>query len=212
MMNLPLAVLSEQDLKYFGLLLFLVFLGLLASFLYTLWLDRNPSCPCPYTGHPLRKGTDIHWLTVEKVLRYLFDMHDYYNRLFDLSRAAYSRTTGRIFPDSVTWYGNIKVDWGFLQKRFPGKFVSWGSLTDEQKIAIMDRHKSLEGFQTKLSSPKPSPRDIEPIYAQAKPGPLYVDVETGVLVGWKCVPDTELEVLIVQKPEEKYLPGIHKKY
>jgi hypothetical protein len=38
---------------------------------------------------------------------------------------------------------------------------------------------------------------------------LYVDVETQILIGWKEVPGTEVEVLIVQKPKElkiKILP------
>lgn len=137
-------------------------------------------------------------------------MHEYDNGLFDLSRAAICRTTGRIFPDSVTWHGSIRVDWNFLQKRYPGEYVSWGSLTQEQKTIIKEKHLSLEGFQTEFSSPKSSPRLIEPQYAYASPGPLYVDIRTGILLGWKCVPDTELEVLIVQKPFEKYLPGITK--
>ena len=34
-----------------------------------------------------------------------------------------------------------------------------------------------------------------------RPGPLYVDIETKVLLGWKVVPGTDLEVLIVQKPK-----------
>lgn len=207
-----LAVLSEQDLVNFGLLLFLVLLGLLTSFIYGTWINRGTSSPSPYTGRALRKGSDIHWLTIEKVLRFLYDMHDYNNRLFDFNRAAFCRDTGRIFPDSITWHGSIKVSWRFLQKRFPGNFVSWGSLTEEQKISIIDRHKSLEGFQTEFSSHTPSPRKVEKEYAYLKPGPLYVDVDSGVLLGWKWVPDTDLEVLVLQKPEEIYLPGIHKKY
>jgi len=207
-----LAVLSEKDLVNFGLLLFLVLLGLLASFVYEIWMNRSTTCPCPYTGRALRKGSDIHWMTIEKVLRYLYNMHDYHNRMFDVTRAAHCRDTGRLFPDALTWHGSMKVDWGFLQKRYPGNFVSWGSLTEEQQIAIIDRHKSLEGFQTEISSRNPSPRKIEKEYVYTKPGPLYVDIDTGILLGWKCVPDTELEVLILQKPEEKYLPGIHKKY
>jgi hypothetical protein len=46
----------------------------------------------------------------------------------------------------------------------------------------------------------PQPTLIEAKYAFTKPGPLYVDISTNVLVGWQIVPDTELEVLVVQKP------------
>jgi len=94
----------------------------------------------------------------------------------------------------------VKVDWTFLQKRYPGIWVSWGSLNSDQQRAISDAHESLEGFQTEVSSPSPAPRAIEPEYAYTKPGPLYVDIQTKVLLGWKVVPGTELEVLIVQKP------------
>jgi hypothetical protein len=65
---------------------------------------------------------------------------------------------------------------------------------------VRNVHESLEGFQTEFSSSQPKPQNVEAKYAFAKPGPLYVDVETKVLLGWKCVPDTDFEVMIVQKP------------
>lgn len=206
------AVITYQDIVYFGASLLIVLLALLASFVFGWWVRRVRTSPSPYTGLPLRSGSDFHYTTIEKVLRFLYDMQEYENRMFDLNKAAVCRETGRIFPDALTWFGTIKVNWGFLQKRYPGNYVSWGSLTEEQKITIIDRHKSLKGFQTEYSSPTTSPRNIEQEYTRTKPGPLYVNVDTGILLGWKSVPDTELEVLIVQKPYEEYLPGIGKKY
>ncbi len=206
-----LAVITSQDIVYFGSLVFLVFMGLAASTFFAWWMGRESSSPSPYSGHRLRRGSELHWLAVEKVLRYLFEMHDYNNRMFDLQKSAVCRETGRIFPEALTWYGALRVDWSFIQNRYPGRFVSWGSLTEDQKLVIIDKHESLEGFQIEFSSPIPSPRKIDPIYANAKPGPLYVDVETGFLLGWKCVPETEFEVLIVQKPKEIYMPGLTKK-
>lgn len=203
---------TNQDIVYFGALLVLVLLGLVAVSIFNWWVSRNPTCPSPYTGRPLRSGTDLHWMTTEKVLRYLYDMHEFHNRMFDLRKAAICRETGRIFPDAVNWYGSMRVDWSFISKRYPGNFVSWGSLTEVQKLHIIDMHESLEGFQVDASSPQPSPRDLEKDYAYTTPGPLYVDVSTGILMGWKSVPETELEVLIVQKPIERYLPGIDSKY
>ena len=132
--------------------------------------------------------------------------------MFDVTQAALCRDTGRLFPNALTWYGTLKVDWKFLRKRYPGNFVSWGSLSEFQQLKIRDKHGSLEGFQTEFSSPTPSPRAIEPEYAYKKPGPLYVDIDTSVLLGWKEVPETDLEVLIVQRPREIYIPGLHKKY
>ncbi|QLH35517.1 MAG: hypothetical protein HWD61_04665 [Parachlamydiaceae bacterium] len=89
-----------------------------------------------------------------------------------------------------------------MQKRYPGKYVSWGSLSDEQKEIIRLSHHSLEGFQTEYSSSIPAPSQIEPMYANAVPGPLYVDLDTQILLGWKQVPLTDLEVLVVQNPKE----------
>lgn len=128
-------------------------------------------------------------------------MHQYDNPMFDFDKAALCRETGRIFPNSVTWYGTIKVDWTFLQKRYPGNYVSWGSLSDYQKEIVRSSHHTLEGFQTEYSSPQPAPSKIESFYAMTIPGPLYVDLDTNVLLGWKSVPLTDLEVLVVQKPK-----------
>lgn len=154
----------------------------------------------PYTGLPLRYGRDIGFYPAEKIYRFLFDLKQYDNQMFDLKKASFCRETGRIFPYSVTWLDAIRVNWNFLQKRQKGHYVSWGSLTRDQQLEIQRLHGSLAGFQTHHSSPTPIPRMVEPEYAYAKPGPLYVDVASSTLLGWKEVPDTEFEVLIVQKP------------
>lgn len=206
------AAITSQEIYYFGVFLCSIILALFTSMVMNWWFTANSVSNSPYTGRPMRRGSDLHYMTVEKMLRYLFDRHDYYNRMFDWRHAAFCRDTGRIFPDCKRWYGAYKVDWSFLQKRHPGQYVSWGSLTEEQRLIIRDRHDTLEGFQTEFSSSIAKPEKVEKEYAFMKPGPLYVDLETGILLGWKCVPDTELELLIVQKPVEKYLPGIHKKY
>lgn len=154
----------------------------------------------PYSGLPLRYGRDIGYYKSEQVYKYLFNMKQYDNRMFDLRYASFCRETGRIFPDSVNWLDSIRVDWSFLQKRLTGNYVSWGSLTEDQKKEVRKRHDSLKEFQTEISSPSPNPRMGEPEFFFTKPGPLYVDISTGTLVGWQEVPGTEFEVLIVQKP------------
>src|SRR5690606_38458979 len=108
---------------------------------------------------------------------------------------------GRVFPDSISFLGKGQVGWDFLRKRHQGNWVSWGSLSKDHQREIEEAHSSLEGFQTDISSPHARPRDIGPDYVFAKPGPLYVDIETKELLGWKEVPNTRLEVLIVQKPK-----------
>jgi hypothetical protein len=207
-----MSALTEEDILFLGVAAFVVFLFLLYWFIVAIMHGATEVCPSPYTGHPLRKAVDIPWMTKEKVLRYLYERVDYANRMIDFDRAAFCRETGRIFTNCVDWRGKIKVDWTFLKKHFPGNYVSWGSLNRDQQEYIRDKHRSLEGYQIHYSSQNSSPKRVEEEYALMKPGPLYVDLETGILIGWKCVPDTELEILIVQRPVEQYLPGIHKKY
>ncbi|CUI17000.1 conserved putative membrane protein [Candidatus Protochlamydia naegleriophila] len=173
---------------------------LIFAFWFGWWMSGRAMGVSPYTGVPLRRATDLSYYAAEQALLFLYNFQQYDNRIFKLSRAAYCRETGRIFTECVTWMDTVKVDWTFLQKRYPGIWVSWGSLNSDQQRAISDAHESLEGFQTEVSSPSPAPRAIEPEYAYTKPGPLYVDIQTKVLLGWKVVPGTELEVLIVQKP------------
>lgn len=199
-------VVSYSDVLFFAFFILAVFLLLILSCIIGYWIFKQKDSPSPYTGTPLRRGSDIPYFGAECVLRFLYDLHQYDNRMFDLEKAAVCRDTGRVFPDALTWYDRIKVNWGFLQKRYPGNYISWGSLNDMQKEAISSMHHSMEGFQTEFSSPTPSPRLIEREYAITKPGPLYVDLDTKVLLGWKCVPNTDYEVLIVQKPKGIFEP------
>ncbi|PJD98130.1 MAG: hypothetical protein CK425_00105 [Parachlamydia sp.] len=198
------AVISYHDALFFILAILGVFLLLLIAFGFGVWLSKQKDSVSPYTGLPLRFARDLHFETKEKIVRYLYHLHQYDNRIFEFSQASFCRETGRIFPYSVTWFGTIDLDWTFLKKRYPGSYVSWGSLSPIQQQAISDKHTSLEGFQTEISSPNPSPRAVAKEYAFCKPGPLCVDLETYVLLGWKEVPGTDMEVLIVQKPIVPY--------
>ena len=176
------------------------FFLLIAVFWFSWWFTQNSQGISPYTGVPLRKTSELSYYNAEKVTRFMLNFHQYDNRPFNLRRSAFCRGTGRIFPKCVTIFETVKVNWNFLQQRFPGSYLSWGSLNEAQQDAIRELHGSLDGFQTEHSCPEPSPRLIDPAYVMFKPGPLYVDLNTKTLVGWKEVPDTELEVLIVQKP------------
>lgn len=188
------------DVVVYSVAILLIFLVFLAFFLVALWFSRRKPGISPYSGLPLKKGADLSYSAKEKVYRMLYDMHEYDNRLFDLSKSSLCRETGRIFFDSLDWFGNPNVDWTFLRKRYPGNYVSWGSLSEQQKTLVKTAHYSLSGFQSEKSSPLAAPRMIEQEYAFETPGPLYVDFETKVLLGWKEVPGTNLEILIVQKP------------
>jgi hypothetical protein len=195
-----LAELTSADVFIFTLI-FLIVLAALAFFSWFSWrLSQRTVDPCPYTGLPLRRGSDIGFYHSEKIYKFLNDHRSFDNPLYDLNKASFCRDTGRIFPDSINWLDCVRVDWSFIQKRHRGNYVSWGSLTQMQQDEIRRLHGSLNGFQTDYSSPEPNPRLIEPDYAFAHPGPLYVEISTNTLLGWKNVPDTDFEVLIVQKP------------
>lgn len=178
----------------------LALIATLISCILSYRLMNQPPSPSPYTKLPLRNASDLSFDSKERVLRFLFEMHQYDNPLFDFEKAALCRETGRVFPNVVTWYGTIKMDWTFLKTRYPGNYVSWGSLSEYQQEMIRSAHHSLEDFQTEYSSREPAPSKIEPFYAMSSPGPLYVDLDSKILLGWKIVPLTDLEVLIVQKP------------
>ena len=164
------------------------------------WWSERRIATSPYTGLPLRKANDLPYSSRVKILRYMETYKEYDNRAFNLGRAAFCRDTGRVFPNCINWLGEMKVDWHFLYKRYPGKWVSWGSLTAEQKQDVIDAHEGIKGFQMEESCSNADPEDIELNFIQTKPGSLYVDIETKVLLGWKCVFETEFEILIVQIP------------
>lgn len=204
-----LGVISQGEIFLYSGIILIAFIGLFAFAIISYKIQRKPVLS-PYTHNPLRRGEDIPLSTVEKVMRFLYyDVHNYDNRIFRMRRSMICRQTGRVFQECVNSFGIAKVDWSFINKRYPGEYVSWGSLTQMQKDAIIECHESLEGFQTEQSSLLMDPQSVEPKYAFIKPGPLYVDIKKKVLVGWKIVPDTELEVLIVQKPKVRYLEYYH---
>lgn len=191
---------GEISVFLLAALILTLFILLIIGFWIGWRLSQRSHSVSPYTGVPLRRAIEIPYSSAEKILGFLYDHQQYDNRIFKLRRAAFCRETGRIFQNCVSWFDTINVDWTFLQKRYPGHYVSWGSLSKEQQEEIRKEHSTLEGFQTEQSSPLPAPRAIQSEFAYTKPGPLYVDLDSKILLGWKEVPGTEFEVLIIQKP------------
>lgn len=183
-------------------LVFLLCLGVLASLVWMgWWWTHRRGCVSPYSGKTLRRGQDLAFSATTKVMAYLNTFEDVENPTFDVRFAAVCPATGRIFPDCVNIFGGIRVDWGFIKRRAPGDWVSWGSLSKTQQDYILYRHEGgLHHFQTGDSCLNARPRDVDEYHALLKPGPLYVDVAAGLVMGWKLVPGTDLEVLVVQKP------------
>lgn len=205
-----LAEISGIYVALYAVAVLLGFLTLIGISIFFLWLQRRRErgALSPYTGTPLRRASEISYWTAIKVLKFLYYMHQYDNRIFDLNKAAVCRETGRIFPNCINRLDIMHVDWNFLSKRHPGNYVSWGSLTLAQQEMILKLHGNLKGFQTEESSPTPSPRRIERPYVYTIPGPLYVDIEKKTVLGWVCVPETDLEVLVVQKPLQYHMPNV----
>lgn len=208
---MPLLALTDWEIVQFGIVLFLVLAALVVYFFYSFISYSRRGDVSPYSGVPLRPGREMTFATQDRVNRYLSELHDFDNRPIDFTKSSFCRETGRIFPNSIMWHGAIKLDWSFIRKRYPGNFVSWGSLGIEKRKEIEAVHNDLSEYQREVSSRNPSPRLVEESIALTKPGPLYVDPDTKVLMGWKQVPETDLEVLIVQKPISIKLLNIHQK-
>lgn len=199
---------DEVSIVVFGFFL-LTFCLLLAVYaLYSFWIFPSRVARSPYTKKPLRYGEDVSMNSAEKIMRFLhYDVGGFDNRVFLMKKAMVCRETGRIFQDCMSIFGVPHVDWRFLEKRLPGTWISWGCLSDDQKNEFFAiHHQAIEGFQIEKSCPYPAPSRITDDYIYIKPGPLYVDLKTKNLLGWKEVPGTFFEVLVVQKPGSKKKP------
>jgi len=186
-------------LFFFGLFLIVVLMAFLLWVGW--WVTRQRGSLSPYSRQPMMYGVDLSQSIAAHIEEYMKSLCQRDNPPFDMSRAAICRETGRIFTDCVGKSGIIRLRWDFLEKRYPGRWVSWGAIPEVQRATIKLCHRSVEGFQTECSSPKPKPNEAGDYYALAKPGPLYADMSTRILLGWKHVPGTTFEVLIVQKPD-----------
>jgi hypothetical protein len=183
------------------LISFFLVLAILGALLWYGWyISKTRGAVCPYTKGPLVLGTDVAPSIIAFVDGFLLGQPQPENEPFDFARAAVCEKTGRIFPNCVMRGERIRLDWSFLQKRYPGNYVSWGSLSQIEQWQVRRCHESMAGFQLEGGSTMPLAKDIDLYHARKKPGPLYVDKTTKVLLGWKEVPGTRFEVLVVQKP------------
>lgn len=186
------------------LVVFASLVAVLVILFFLLWVGwkkegiRGNSCP--YCGRPMRLGIDVASSLSAMVQAYLEEQPQPENPKIDFVRAAYCPVTGRIFPECVTSTEQVTVSWNFIKKRCEGTFVSWGALSEEEKGILKILHGSLEGFQTEQSSSHVRPEDVEEEYSALSPGPLYIDRKSKTVMGWKKVPGTYFEVLVVQQP------------
>jgi hypothetical protein len=200
-MNYTIETLGNQAIWMLFLSVFLFVLILCFLLWFGRWVSKNRGSVCPYTKKPMMLGVDLPVSFARQVEEFMKSQPQPENEPFDCCKSAICRETGRIFPNAIKRGEIIWLDWSFLEKRFPGNWVSWGSLPLDKQGVIKLCHTSLDGFQTEKSAPQQLPEHIGQDYIYTKPGPLYVDVAKKTLLGWKCVPGTYLEVLIVQKPQ-----------
>ena len=116
---------------------FLIVFAIMVGLLWVgWWVTNRQGSSCPYTNSLMRRGEDLAFSAATRVQHFLNSTDDPDNPAFVLRYAAISQQTHRIFPDCVNIFRVIKVDWSFLKRRHPGKWVSWGSLTPEQKMLL----------------------------------------------------------------------------
>lgn len=201
-------VVSQEDLKniteaaalFFILGMLFCALGIVCFFFIGWWLTNRPGSVSPYSKMKMALGEDLSFEAVREIYIFLesFSQKEG-NDLFDVKKASVCRETGRVFPATVGIFNVIKIPSDFLSKRYSGKYVSWGSLSSSQKDEVLLEHEEIGAYQLESSSLEPLPKNVEKKYALMKPGPLYVDLETKTLLGWQCIPNTDLEVLVVQR-------------
>ena len=179
-----------------GLLLFLCLMiaGVVVILLFLLCgsyiFSGAPRGKSPYIKtSALRKIEDLHFEVFSLVEQYTQQEVPFKNQ-WSLEKALVCEQTGRIFPFKVKKFAFLPIPKSFHKKLHPGNWVQWDRLKETEKEYIKNAHTSLQGFNLAFQSPV------------AKPGPLYVDLNTGNLLGWKCVPNTDLEVIVFQASKD----------
>lgn len=170
----------------------LLFTGLICLFFAIGWYFTNrPGTVSPYSKRPMAPGSAISFRSIEKIEEFFDEIQSPENHTFDLERAAVCRQTGRIFPNALTKFDVVTLNRDFLSSVCPGNYIDFETLGPRERAIILAKHQDLEGFQIGDQRTK--------LYGEPIPS-LYVDIATNTLIGWKNVPGTELQVLVVQKP------------
>jgi hypothetical protein len=159
-------------------------------FLAGWWIYNRDHQTTPYGTGPLCRGTDLSFSALEQLHKFTLQEGQ---QPIQLEKASVCLQTGRVFPHTINRRKVIRTGWAFLPK---GEWIHWGALTDEEKTIIGETHSTLEGFQTLHAPTEPSPKRVPRAFTLVKPGPLYVNLSTKELIGWKCVPGTDLEILV----------------
>ena len=200
-----------QDLESFNsTIIFTFFLGFvlfLAAIFFVLWLGwwltNRKGSKSPYSQNQLRYGEDLSYFALQRIQEFIITLQQPENSIKHLKNSAICQDTGRVFFNVLDFFGVVRLKKDFLSTRYPGNYVSWGSLTEDEKKYIASCHTSMKGFQVESSSTHYDPLQIDSYHATLKPGPLYVDKAARILLGWQSVPGTALEILVIQFPKEE---------
>ena len=104
------------------------------------WVSKKRGSLSPYAKKPMMLGVDIAPSMIRFVDEFLLDHPQPDNPPIDFKTAAICPETGRIFPNCVKRGEIVRLDWSFLRKRFPGNYVSWGSLSELEQGTLRMLH------------------------------------------------------------------------
>src|ERR1700730_16446199 len=128
-MNPTIETLGQEAIWMLVFSLFFVLLVLCGLLWLGWWVTQTRGSLSPYSKKPMMLGVDLAVSIARQVEEFLKSLPQPENAPFDCTKAAICRETGRIFPNAVMRGELIRIGWDFLNKRFPGHWISWGSLT-----------------------------------------------------------------------------------
>ena len=161
---------------------------LIALFWFGWRMTQRSHSVSPYTGIPLRRTTEISYYSAERILKYLYDLHQYDNRIFKSNRLLFAGKRGGFFKiASPGMMSSASI--GISCRNGIPATMSPGEAYQETQDAIREAHASIwMDFRQRNPPPLLSAHDRTGICLY-KTGPLYVDPETKVLLGWKKSPE-----------------------
>lgn len=154
----------------------------------------------PFSGLPLRKGGELSFFAEKKLHEFYMSLPRHFNQTPKLDKSTICTSTGRIFPNSISKFGATSNPKDIFLNYPKGDYILWQELSDPLKKTIIENHDSIKGFQINQLPKYTKEQPLNHKFAHIKPGPLFVDLKTKALLGWKEIPETNLETLVYQPP------------
>lgn len=200
-MNGSIEELGQSAVWVLLLAFFFVLIFMAGVLFFGWWVAKKRGTVSPFSKKPMMLGVDMPFSIAKQIEEFVKSLPQPENPPFEMSKAAVCRETGRIIPNAVMRGEIVRLTPRYINERYPGNWVSWGSLTEEQKGIVKLHHREIPAYQMEHSSRNRFPQSAEQYYAVMKPGPLYVDMTTKTFLGWLVAPGTYFEVLVVKKPD-----------